>query len=433
LSLAEATQSEPQNFLLVGSDSRADLVSGSENSGAFLGGGETPTGQRADTIVILRYDPQREHLYVLSIPRDLWINIAGTGARQRINTAYSYSDGPNRLIRTIQDDLGIDINHYAEVDFRGFQALVDELGGVPMYFETLYRDTNSGFGVGTPGCTRMNGPSALAFVRARHLQYMNSSGNWVSDPTGDLGRVSRQQIFLRNALARARGKMSLIKPLEYRRLLGVAVKYLKIDENLDATKLYALSQRYAEFKGNSINTYNLPVYPYMTAGGASVVGLEATAAQPILNVFRGLPPGYLAPGSIDLRVLNGSGAKNQAAKVKEAYEAIGFSVQGVGDVPGTDGNPLAHTRVRYAPGSSKLGVLVARHVVGGATLVSDSTLPAGQVVLETGADFTKVQEVLGPMPVLPKAKPGSSQSAPTTTTTVIGHVPGEPPTGTTCA
>ena len=94
--------------------------------------------------MIMRVDPTTDTVDMVSLPRDLWVPIAGTGESQRINTAYSSDDGRQRLIDTIQQDFGIPINHYIEVDFKGFQGVVDAIGGVPMYFDEPMRDDNSG-------------------------------------------------------------------------------------------------------------------------------------------------------------------------------------------------------------------------------------------------------------------------------------------------
>lgn len=456
---SEVGEDEPQNFLIVGSDSREALDENDPNAAVFTGGGETPFGQRADTMVIMRYDPEKERLDILSVPRDLWVPIAGHDTTDRINTAYSYDDGPNTLIATIEDSLGIPIHHYAEVNFQGFQDLVDVVGGVPMYFETLYQDVNSGFVISEPGCVTLGGQQALGFVRARHLEYMNEAGYWDSDPTGDLGRISRQQIFLRNALDEARGKMSILNPVEYNRMLDIAVDHLRLDEDLEPTKLAAMGQRFAEFEGESIESHTLPIIEFTTNGGAAVVKLDSGAAQPILNIFRGLDPDHIDPSWVDLQILNGSGVLGQAALVQEAYEAVGFHVSSVGDVPGVGDAGQPTSRVRYAPGSEYLAELVESHLTVPAELVEDPDLDSAEVILETGADFTTVEQI--PRREVATAEtttpPSSAADASTTTatdgstttgdstttpttdavetttpTTVIGHVPGEPPEGVDC-
>jgi polyisoprenyl-teichoic acid--peptidoglycan teichoic acid transferase len=451
-----ASSEEPMNLLIVGSDSRDAIDASDPNRGVFTGGGEQPTGQRADTMVVLRYDPGRERLDVLSVPRDLWVPISGQDTTDRLNTAYSHD--PDTLISTIQDHLDIPIHHYAEIDFQGFQDVVDEVGGVPMYFDTIYQDPNSGFVISEPGCVRLDGYMALAFVRSRHLEYMTPAGNWDSDPTGDLGRITRQQIFLRRVLEQARGSLSLLSFGEMTDMLDIGIDHVRLDEDLPPTQLAAMGQRFAEFEGDSIQTHTLPVTEFTTDGGAAVVRLDQGAAQPVLNIFRGVDPNHVDPGWVDLQILNGSGVKGQAADVEEAYEAIGFEVSSVGDVPGTEGAPLERTRVRYAPGSETLASLVERHLTEGGELVEDTDLSPGEVVVETALDFTTVEQlprapaVSGPTSVEAMAMrsgtgtddttsdtgtdgtTGTSDGgeAPTTATTVIGHATGEPPPGEVC-
>ena len=129
--LTEASGSnEPRNFLLVGVDSAANLAA---DDPARAGRGNVG-GLRSDTIMILRLDPGAERASLLSLPRDLWVPLA-SGGSQRINSAIQ-SGGPTELIDTIESYLGIPINHYIEIDFAGFQELVDVVDGVKVYFAT---------------------------------------------------------------------------------------------------------------------------------------------------------------------------------------------------------------------------------------------------------------------------------------------------------
>jgi hypothetical protein len=302
----------------------------------------------------------------------------------------------------------------------------------------------------------MTGHQALTFVRARHLEYMNAAGYWESDPTGDLGRISRQQVFLRNALEKARDRTSLFNYGEYNELLDVAVDYLRLDQDLEPTILAAMGQRYAEFEGDSLETHTLPITEWTTDGGAAVLRLNEAESQPLLNVFRGLPADALEPSWVSLTVLNGSGVPGQAGLVQEAFEAVGFVVTEVGDVPRPDGEDLVVTRVLYAPGSELLAEFVERHLSAGGELVQDAQLSTGQVVVETGTDFTTIEQV--PRPAAseePAVEPADavedstvpSETGDTTTTvevttattvpaltptTVIGRTPGEPPEGVDC-
>src|SRR5262245_6849659 len=90
---SEAAEGEPENYLVVGSDSRDVIDEDDEDADGFLGDEATGSGQRADVIMVLRVYPSGDRIEILSIPRDLWIEIAGTGRRQRINTAYGGEPG----------------------------------------------------------------------------------------------------------------------------------------------------------------------------------------------------------------------------------------------------------------------------------------------------------------------------------------------------
>src|SRR6476646_6452051 len=180
LQLDSAGSNEPRNYLIIGSDSRDNVDPNDPNAGAFLGPGE-PAGKRSDTILLVRIDPVAGTVNMLSFPRDLWIPIADTGQNDRINSAYGR--GRQVLVDTIRKDFGVEINNYIEVDFSGFKGLVQNVGGVPMYFDTPMRDDNTGLDVEQSGCVTLDADQALAFVRSRHLEFKDGRGRWESDPT----------------------------------------------------------------------------------------------------------------------------------------------------------------------------------------------------------------------------------------------------------
>ena len=143
--------------------------------------------------MILRRDPDHGAA-ILSIPRDLWVPIAGRGDSWKINAAFN--GGADQLIQTIQQSLGIPIHHYIEVDFDGFARLVDTVGGIEICVH-LRRPGTSGLDI-QPGCQTLNGGMALAFVRSRKYEEW-IDGEWVADNKNDFGRMERQQTFLRTA------------------------------------------------------------------------------------------------------------------------------------------------------------------------------------------------------------------------------------------
>ena len=165
---------EAQNFLITGADNGACIDPDSPYAGAF--GDREGMGERSDTIMVLRVDPDADRVAVLSFPRDLYVDIAGSGSKSRINSAYRRDD-PQRLIDTIFENFGIPIDHYIQVDFCAFKTLVDAVGGVAVPFEFPARDENTGLNVPTTGCFVFDGEHALAYVRSRHYEYEDPPGS----------------------------------------------------------------------------------------------------------------------------------------------------------------------------------------------------------------------------------------------------------------
>lgn len=387
ITLAEAASGEPENFLLVGSDSRENLDRDDPSSARFFDGTE-PGGQRSDTVLVARVDPEAERVQMLSIPRDLWLPIAGTGGEDRINTAYS--NGRQTLIDTIEDSLGIPINHYIEVDFDGFQRLVGAIGGVPMWFDTAMRDQHSGLWISGPGCVNLDGQQALALARSRALEYVDE-GSWNTDPTGDLGRITRQQELVVDAVRRATS-LDLTDPGRFNELLDIGVDSVGIDDHLSFDDLAGLALRFRHIDEHTVVNRTLAVEDYTTGGGAAVLRLVNDPAEdPVLAQFRGGRGGHAdyTPNLVQVEVDNGSGAPGQAEAVSEAFATIGFRTA----LPETLGGlPVAATQVHFAPGEIGAADYVARHLTSGAELVENPDVSPGTVVVVTGLDFTTVME-----------------------------------------
>ncbi len=415
---------EPENYLVVGSDSRAEA---SAEEQAAVGG-----GQRSDTIMVLRIDPKSETAAVLSFQRDLMVPIAGSGDTARINSAYT--EGRQTLIDTIKSNFGIAVHHYVEIDFGGFRELIDQIGGVPLYFDRAVRDQGSGLYVVQLGCVNVDADQALAFSRARHLQYMTRDG-WEGDGTSDHGRITRQQILMRAALNKALGQ-ARSNPLDLKGMLDLARDSVGLDEGLGLQDLLDLADRFKDFGGAGLQTYALPITEVGEVGSADLYP-DMPAAEPILNVFRGLPFDEVGPSLITVDVYNGSGQPDLGLNVAGALQSLGFTVTAPTDAAA---QPL--TTVFYAPGQLAFGRRVARHLTGGAVLTEKAELAEGQVQLVAGADFTTVHETpiaadQLPTPTLPTTTvPGgtattTAPAATTTTTTALtttSTAPAAPPT-----
>jgi len=243
---------QAKNFLITGADNNSCVDQNSPFAGAF--GDRTSLGERSDTIMIMRVDPSTNQAAVLSFPRDLWVTIAGRDGESRINSAYVKND-PSTLVATIYQNFGIGIDHFIQVDFCAFKTLVDAVGGVPVPFQAATRDAHTGLNIPQPGCFTLSGDHALAYVRSRHYETYDATKNeWVEDPLADLGRISRQQDFLRRIIAKAL-KTGVYTPAVARGLISTAQKYVVTDANLTP-------QRMLEFAGTiqNIDPANLHSY-----------------------------------------------------------------------------------------------------------------------------------------------------------------------------
>jgi LCP family protein required for cell wall assembly len=274
-----ANDGPAENFLLVGSDSREGVDTGDPEN-ASIGDEAEVSGQRSDTIMVLRREKDGG-ASLLSLPRDLWVPIAGTDRSAKINSAYN--EGPERLVRTVTQALGIPIHHYVEVNFNGFTRLVDEIGGVQICVDHPAQDENTGLRL-NPGCQVLDGAQALAYARSRHYQEF-IDGDWQTDERApDLGRIARQQEFIRAAVDKLLRRVRR-NPLRLGDLIGVATDSVRIDNDLDPTEAATALRAAAE---DGLATYTLPVVG-VERDGQSALELDE-GAQPILDYFRGVAP-----------------------------------------------------------------------------------------------------------------------------------------------
>lgn len=447
-----AADDSPLNILVVGSDSRENVNKADKDAGAFIAGMGADSGRRSDTIMIVRVNPKTEIIDILSLPRDLWLPIAGTNENQRLNSAYSES--PEMLIQTIKQFFGIEINHFVEIDFKGFKGIVDAVGGVPMYFDQPMRDANSGLRVDKVGCQVLDGTQALAFARSRHLQYKDDKAGWRDDPTGDIGRIDRQQFFLRQVFDVARQQALSPDLRATNQLLDAVVANVKVDKSMDLNRMADIGRRFADKTGDQLVGWSLPVIQYNTAGGASVVRMAADEATPILDVFRGLTPDAWPTWAIKMNVTSGNGKPGQAAATEKELEQIGFVVASAqeGKVP------VKKTTIKHPIGYHRIGIEVARRFAGGADVVEDKTIDDFTLDVVLGTDFTGTTAEPRPLEDFTsstttdpestaspgKAGPSSADASSTTATSsvldyvlggnkVVGVVPGKPPSGVTCS
>jgi LCP family protein required for cell wall assembly len=398
---------EPENYLIVGIDSAANLP---EDDTVRIG--RDPT-LRSDTIMILRTDPASGRAALLSLPRDLYVRHAD-GTDARINLAIQRGGAP-LLIRTIAENFAIPIHHYVQVDFASFRGLVDAIDGVPVPIPYPARDTESGLDI-EAGCQTLDPTDALAYVRSRHYQ-QQIDGRWVEDLRSDIGRIDRQQDFIRRALSRAidRGARN---PGTLDQLIDVALEGITVDGELTADDIFDLGTRFRSFDPDSLATYAVEGTPD-TVGEAQILRLvEGPETEAILSIFRGGAAEGVEPAGVRLVVRNGTGRPSEGAEAAEALRGAGFIANVSGDEPG---GGAEGTVVRHPPAQAAAADLVARWLVGGARL--EAVEGADGIELVTGTDWQGVRSEATPSTSTTTATTLPEATTTTTTTTEDGSSP----------
>jgi LCP family protein required for cell wall assembly len=463
--LTPTKQGQPANYLLIGSDVRPKDETAAE---AQAYGTSSDTGpQHSDVMIILHVDPASHTGKLVSFPRDLMVDIPGHG-RNQLNAAFAFGSmsggtggGASLVIKTLQQNFQpMKINHYLEVDFRGFKKIVDEIGHVHIWFSTPAHDPYTGLDVPNAGCVSLGGDQALAYARSRHYfvpkdvtnpapwhwDYATSRGGdgWVATGS-DIDRIPRQQYFLRTVSQAAIDKAGQ-DPFGLPRVLDAIFKNLGHDQNLKQEELNTLALTFRGLKPSKVEMSTLPTVPdpananrvvakFPDAGGViSQLAQFAAPKKPIVKP--------ISADRIKVRVINGSGVKNAAAHVLDTFEAAGFHPGG----PPADADRADYnTEVRYAPGKFREGYTVAT-AVGTLHLVeapSAKNTFGGDALVIVGRDYDSLRHRfdLIPRPAnLPAPSSTTTSTTPhrATTPTTIAHptvdtrfVPVDPHTGGT--
>jgi LCP family protein required for cell wall assembly len=391
-----------ENLVLVGSTSRCALK---KQNPAFGLCSQGVTGVNSDVVMILHLDPNKKTAAILSIPRDLFVPNARKSGANKIDAALV--EGPQQLVSAIQEDFGIPINHFVELNFDSFQGVVNALGGINMYFPEPVFDAFSGLNVSTPGCHHLNGFQALAVVRARHLQYKGpgvkstNPRSWPQDPQSDLSRIRRNHEFLR-VLANAVSMRGLGNPVTDNDLLGAIAPQLQVDSSFSLGSMFGLVLTFHGVNATTTPQQTLPVIVLSSLSyfyqGSDYGNVELTS-QPndlqAVSSFLGVPSGrdtmsgkpLPAPGSVTVSVLNGTGRTGQAGQTSSALKALGFNTVGQGDAHA--GGAVSETIVYYSsPSHLAAAEQVLHSLSGAATLGQGKTTDGADVTVVTGSNFT---------------------------------------------
>lgn len=324
------------NVLLVGSDNREGM---SRKERLKYKVGLDDYGKRTDTIMIAHI-ADNGTVGLVSIPRDSLVTIPaytsdGTShseSKNRINAAYAMGGAP-LLIDTVQQNTGVHIDHYAEIDFMGFVKMVEALGGVPICIKKPIQDEKAGLNL-PAGTTELDGKQALAFVRARYF-----------DPTSDIGRMQRQQTFLGAMFKKATSPGVLMNPVKTYAFLNNATGAVTVDQNMNQQEIFGLISQVGSLSPSAITFKSVPVGQDINVPGVgSVVTWQQPEAQEIFDTLKtgapldkssssksadSTPTVEVSPGAIRVAVYNGTTTPGLGTKVQKALAAEGFVTVGV--------------------------------------------------------------------------------------------------------
>ncbi|MFG2290786.1 LCP family protein [Streptomyces sp. NPDC048595] len=244
---------EGTNYLIVGSDSRKGMSAARRKS--LHTGGSAEAGQRTDSMMILHVGAGGPTL--ISLPRDSNVTIpkfrgsesgkirAPMGAN-KLNASYAY-DGPQLLVRTVEYNTGLHIDHYAEIGFTGFADIVDAMGGVQMDLGKGFEDKWSGADF-QPGVQSLDGAQALAYVRTRHA----FAGS-------DLDRTKNQQKFLSTLASQVATPSTLLNPFRLYPVTSAGLDTLVVDKDMNPYLLGKMFFAMKDVSGGDGTSMNMPV------------------------------------------------------------------------------------------------------------------------------------------------------------------------------
>jgi LCP family protein required for cell wall assembly len=377
--LEAAGLNEPMNILVVGSDSRDGLTYRELQRIATT---REDDGGRTDTMMILHVSPVQKKALMLSIPRDLKVQI--DGRTEKINAAGV--GGPDLLVKTVEANTGLDINHYVEIDMAGFLKAVQRLGGVDMCLDRPLKDKDANLDV-QAGCQHFNETKAIAFVRSRK-----------ADGNNDYGRMARQQQFMRAVMKKMTSGGTLLNPGKMLGLAGDLGPHLKHDSGFSVRDAVAVAQRMGDLSPETLDTRTLPAINQRACQGDCPSYEVATAeAFVLLDAIRkdlpapqvGLTKDGASSKGIDLRnlnlqVFNGSGVQGAARTTAEALQARGFQAASAGNAEAIEGKAV----LTYPRAKAKAAKLLGSYLGDGVNLVEAGPEgPTSSVSLVVGPGF----------------------------------------------
>ncbi len=382
------------NILLIGSDSRA-------GSNKKFGAGVQ--GARSDTMIMMHISPQRNGATLISFPRDSLVSTiacqadgmghAGQQASQQVEmlNATFDSGGAPCTWKTLETLTGIHVDHFIEIDFSGFQSMVNAVGGVTVCLPEAINDPASKLNL-TAGIHHVNGAQALAFVRERHV----GQGS-------DLQRIQRQQFFMASLAKQVTTSNMLGDPARLLGLANAATHSLTTDSGLDVSTLLKIAESMRGLQAKSVNMISVPVVP--DAADPNRVDWAQPAANELFNAIKFDNAVHVAkagkkkatttatakkapkpanPSRVNVQVLNGTATGGLAGTTMTALQQRGFNVVGTGNA---DNTGFTHTVIQYASAGDLPAVEALLAVLTSAKTQLMPGVQPGTLNLVLGSDF----------------------------------------------
>ncbi len=392
------TPRDARNILIVGSDSRGDLAAGEGPQGE---GESFVTGQRSDTVILAHLYGDSEKAQLVSFPRDSWVTIpaythpeSGDLVEEheaKLNSAFE-NGGPSLLIRTIEELSGLRVDNYVQIDFEGFQSMVNTLGGVEVCLSEPAKEKDSGIDL-EAGRQTIKGSQALAFVRQRK-----------GLPNGDIDRIGRQQQFIGAIVRKTLSAGTLLNPFKLNSVLNVATDALQVDDDTSIDDLRDLAVRFRTFTAGGVIFSTVPIAEVNGyRDRQSVVLLDEAKMDAQFDLLRrdvapdtpepakaepAAEPLVVAPEDIRVRVYNGAGVTGLGRRAYDELASVGFQLV---DAPDNRGSKAVQTTVYHGPDRAASARTVAAAIPGSRTELDPAL--AGTLEVVVGSSYDGVQAV----------------------------------------
>jgi LCP family protein required for cell wall assembly len=365
-----------ENVLLVGSDSRTGA---GDQFAQAPKGQQAVDGARSDTVILAHLAKGHQAATLVSLPRDSWVTIpAYTDAKgvqqpahmDKLNAAFSLG-GAGLLVSTVQQLTGIHIDHYVEIDFAGFQSMVDSLGGVDVCLSKSAHDVQTGLNL-SAGEHHLDGKTALAFVRQRY-----------GLPLGDIDRIKRQQQFLASMVRKVESAGTLTNPLKLNDFLDALTKSISVDSGMSASGLANLALKLKGLGTGSIVLTTMPLSGFSIQNGVDVDDIDVPKATALFASLAVDAPVAAATSpaptqaaltvqvsAVHVQVFNGGGVSGLARRASSDLSKLGFQLVG------TPADRITHASasvIEYGPTQAE-AARTLQAAITGATLQANPQL-----------------------------------------------------------